>query len=68
MSFFSELSPLGKILCGAAMVAAAPVAAAAAIPVCAAIGTVGVGLGAGTAAVVTAGVSAVAEAVKDVRE
>lgn len=24
MSFFSELSPLGKILCGAAMVAAAP--------------------------------------------
>ena len=59
MSFFSELSPLGKILCGAAMVAAAPVAAAAAIPVCAAIGTVGVGLGAGTAAVVTAGVSAI---------
>lgn len=34
-------------------------AAAAAIPVCAAIGTVGVVLGAGTAAVVTAGVSAV---------
>lgn len=55
MSFFSELSPLGKILCGAAMVAAAPVAAAAAIPVCAAIGTALGGVG-------------VAEAVKDVRE
>ena len=34
MSFFDDLSPLGKILCGAALVAAAPVAAAAAIPVC----------------------------------
>mgnify|MGYP000048931922 CR=1 FL=1 len=32
MSFFDDLSPLGKILCGAALVAAAPVAAAAAIP------------------------------------
>ena len=30
MSFFDDLSPLGKILCGAALVAAAPVAAAAA--------------------------------------
>ncbi len=59
MSFFDDLSPLGKILCGAALVAAAPVAAAAAIPVCAAIGTVGVGLGASSAAVVTASVTAV---------
>ena len=55
MSFFNDLSPVGKILCGAALVVAAPVAAAAAIPVCAAIGTVGIGLG-------------LAEAVKDVRQ
>lgn len=58
MSFFDDLSPLGKILCGAALVAAAPVAAAAAIPVCAAAATVGTAMG---------GVG-VTEAVKDVRE
>ena len=53
MSFFNDLSPVGKILCGAALVVAAPVAAAAAIPVCAAIGTVGIGLGASSSAVVS---------------
>ena len=57
MSFFNDLSPVGKILCGAALVVAAPVAAAAAIPVCAAIGTVGIGLGAGSSAVVSAGIT-----------
>lgn len=36
-----------------------PVAAAAAIPVCAAIGTVGIGLGASSSAVVSAGITAV---------
>ena len=59
MSFFNDLSPVGKILCGAALVVAAPVAAAAAIPVCAAIGTVGIGLGASSSAVVSAGITAV---------
>lgn len=59
MSFFNDLSPVGKILCGAALVVAAPVAAAAAIPVCAAIGTVGIGLGASFSAVVSAGITAV---------
>ena len=58
MSFFNDLSPVGKILCGAALVVAAPVAAAAAIPVCAAIGTVGIGLGASSSAVVIARQSA----------
>ena len=57
MSFFNDLSPVGKILCGAALVVAAPVAAAAAIPVCAAIGTVGIGLGASSSAVVSAGIT-----------
>ena len=79
MSFFNDLSPVGKILCGAALVVAAPV--------CAAIGTVGIGLGASSSAVVSAGITAVgavetaattigttlggvglAEAVKDVRQ
>ena len=59
MSFFNDLSPVGKILCCAALVVAAPVAAAAAIPVCAAIGTVGIGLGASSSAVVSAGITAV---------
>ena len=57
MSLFNDLSPVGKILCGAALVVAAPVAAAAAIPVCAAIGTVGIGLGASSSAVVSAGIT-----------
>ncbi len=54
-----QVSAPGFILCGAALVVAAPVAAAAAIPVCAAIGTVGIGLGASSSAVVSAGITAV---------
>lgn len=65
MSFFNDLSPVGKILCGAALVVAAPVAAAAAIPVCAAIGTVET---AATTIGTTLGGVGLAEAVKDVRQ
>lgn len=64
---FSDFSPLGKILTGVGLIAAAPVAVVATIPVSATLGAVAVSVGVsssvvastGAAAAITAGTSTI---------
>ena len=60
MSLFDDFSPVGKIVTGIGIIAAAPLAVAAAVPVIATVGAVAVTAGASTAAVVGAGATAAA--------